>query len=151
MRKFSPYLISPFLCTLSQRYQLRLAAFFFPNNMERSKKTATLLVIFAPQQKKQKDKKRYNFMTESLLSSNASNRFKFIVAPTRGKILWPPSQKSHYDSYLQENQELQTACSRKLYQVSLKSGQFTGSNGATFTGSNGVNTYLHLIKLHIVY
>ena len=45
-------------------------------------------------------------MIESLLSSNASNRFKSIVAPTRGKILWPPSQKSHYDSYLQENQEL---------------------------------------------
>ena len=43
-------------------------------------------------------------MIESLLSSNISNRFKFIVTPTRGKNLWSPSQKWNYDSYVQENQ-----------------------------------------------
>ena len=45
-------------------------------------------------------------MTESLLASNTSNRFKFIVTPTRGEHLWPLSQKLNYDSYLQENQGL---------------------------------------------
>ena len=54
-----------------------------------------VLIIFAPQQKKQqKDKKkRYSLMIESLLSSNTSNYFKFIVTPTRRKNLWSPSQK----------------------------------------------------------
>ena len=47
-------------------------------------------------------------MIESLLSSNTSNRFKFIVTPTRWKNLGLPSQKWNYDSYLQENQGLQT-------------------------------------------
>ena len=66
-----------------------------------------VLVIFAPQQKKsKKTKRRYKLMIESLLSSNTSNRFKFIVTPTRGKNLGPPSQKWNYDSYLQENQGL---------------------------------------------
>ena len=32
-------------------------------------------------------------MTESLLPSNTSNRFKFIVTSTRGKNLRPPSHK----------------------------------------------------------
>ena len=38
-------------------------------------------------------------MIESLLSSNTSNRYKFIMTPTRSKNLWPPSQKCNYDSY----------------------------------------------------
>ena len=42
-------------------------------------------------------------MIESLLSSNWSNLFKFIVALTRGKNLQPLLQKWNYDSYLQEN------------------------------------------------
>ena len=87
-------------------------------------------------------------MIESLLSSNTSNRFKFIVTPTRGKNLGPPSQKWNYDSYLQENQGLQTTCSCNLYQVSLKNGFFTGANGAMSV----VNIYyLYLIKPQIVY
>ena len=47
------------------------------------------LVIFPLQQKnkqkKKKKKNRYHLMTESLLSNNTSNRFKFIVTPSRGK------------------------------------------------------------------
>ena len=87
-------------------------------------------------------------MIESLLSSNTSNRFKFIMTPTRGKNLWSPSQKWNYQSQLQENQGLQTTCSCNLYQVGLKSGQFIGANGAT----SGVNIYyLHLVKPQIVY
>ena len=106
--KVSPYLTSSLLCILSWIYLLRLSALFFPNNMEGSKRTTTRLVIFALQQKKNtnKEKKRYNLMIESLLSSNTSNRYKFIMTPTRGKNLWPPSQKCNYDSYLQENQGL---------------------------------------------
>ena len=34
--------------------------------------------------------------------------FKFIMTPTRGKNLWPPSLKRDYDSYLQENPGLET-------------------------------------------
>ena len=139
---------------------LRLAAFFFPNNMEGSKRTATRIgnLCFSATAKKKKrkekkkqnkkTKKRYNPVIKSLLSSNISNRFKFTVTPTRGKNLWPPSQEWNYDSYLQENQGLQTTCSCNLYQVSLKSAQFTGAKGAT----SGVNIYyLHLIKPEIVY
>ena len=149
MRKVSPYLISSFFCTLSQRYLLRLAALFFPNNMEGSKRTTTRFGHLCSSTKKiKKAKKRYNLLTESLLSSNTSNRFKFIVTPTRGKNLGPPSQKWNYDSYLQENQGLQTTCSCNLYQVTLKSGQFTGAKGAT----SRVNIYYsHLIKPQIVY
>ena len=87
-------------------------------------------------------------MIESFLSNNTSNRNKFIMTSTRGKNLWSPSQKQNYDSYLQENQGLQTTCSSNLYQVSLKIGQFTGAEGAM----SGVNIYyLHLIKPQIVY
>ena len=87
-------------------------------------------------------------MIENLLSSNASNRFKVIVTPTRGKNLWPPSENWKYDSYFEENQGLQTTCSCNLYQVSLKSGQLTGAESAT----SKVNIYyLHLKKPQIVY
>ena len=87
-------------------------------------------------------------MVETLMSNNTSNHFKFIVTPTRGKNLWPPSQKWNYDSYIQETQGLQTTCSCNLYQVSLKSGQLTGAKGAT----SGVNIYhLHPLKPQIVY
>ena len=61
--------------------------------MEGSKGTILLLVlvIFALQQKESKKnetkQKRYNLMIESLLSNNTSNRFKFIMTPTPGKIL----------------------------------------------------------------
>ena len=41
IRKVSLYVFSLFLCTLSKRYLLRLAAPFFPNNMEGSKRTTT--------------------------------------------------------------------------------------------------------------
>ena len=151
MRKVSPYLISSFLCTLSQRYLLRLAALFFPNNMEGSKRTTTRFGHLHSSTKKSKKtkktqknkKKSYNVMMESFLSSNTSNRFKFIVTTTRGKNMLSLSQKWNYNSYLQENQVLQTTCSCNLYQVSLEGGQFTGAKGAT----SGVNIYyLHLIK-----
>ena len=99
MRKVSPYLISSFLCTLSQRYLLRLAAIFFPNNMEGSKRTTIRFGHLCSSTKKGKSqkKKKYNLMIESCLSSNASNRFKFIVTPTHGQNLLPPSQKWNYD------------------------------------------------------
>ena len=143
--------ISNFLiaCILSWIYLLQLSALFFPNNMEGSKRTTTRFGHLCSSTKKiKKAKKRYNLLTERLLSSNTSNRFKFIVTPTRGKNLGPPSQKWNYDSYLQENQGLQTTCSCNLYQVSLKNGQFTGAKG----GTSGVNIYyLDLIKPQIVY
>ena len=149
MRKVSPYLIYSLLCTLSQRYLLRIFALFFPNNMEGSKRTTTRFGHLCSSTKsKQKKKKRYNLMIENLLSNSTSNRFKFIMTPTRGKNLQPPSQKQNYDLYFQENQGLQTICSCKLYQVSLKSGQLTGAMDAI----SGVNIYyLHLIKPQIVY
>ena len=40
MRKVSPFLIFPLLCTLSYRYLLHLSAFFFPNNEIQSKNTS---------------------------------------------------------------------------------------------------------------
>ena len=90
MRRVSPYLISSFLCTLSQGYLFRLAAFFFPNNIEGSKRNTTRFGHRCFSKKKAKRKKRYNLMIERLLSGNTSNRFKFIVTPTRGKNLWSP-------------------------------------------------------------
>ena len=87
-------------------------------------------------------------MIEILFPNNTSNRCKFIMTPTRKKKMWPPLQKKDYDSYLQENQGLQTTCSCNLYQVSLKNGFFTGANGAMSV----VNIYyLYLIKPQIVY
>ena len=44
-------------------------------------------------------------MTESLLSNSRSDRFMFIMTPTRGENLWPPSQKQNDDSYLQEHKD----------------------------------------------
>ena len=150
MQKVSPYLISSFLCTLSQRYLLRLAALFFPNNMEGSKRTTTRFghLCSSTKKKSKKTKKIYSLMIESLLSSNTSNRFKFIVTPNRCKNLWPPSQKWNYDSYLQENQVLQTTCFCKLYRLSLKNRQFTGAKGPA---SGESIYYSHLIKPQIVY
>ena len=150
MQNVSPYLISSCLCTLSQRCLLRLSALFYPNNMEGSKRATTCFgrLCSSTKTKQKKTKKRYNLMTESLLSNNTSNRSKFTMTPTRGKNLWPPLQKWNYNSYLQENQGLQTTCSCNLYQVSLKTGQFTCAKGTT----SGINIYyLHLIKPQIVY
>ena len=95
IRKVSLYVFSLFLCTLSKRYLLRLAAPFFPNNMEGSKRTTTRFDHLCSSTKKiaKRQKKRYSLMIESLLSSNTSNYFKFIVTPTRRKNLWSPSQK----------------------------------------------------------
>ena len=148
MQKVSPYLISSFFYTLSWRYFLRLTALFSPINMKGSKRTTARFGHLCSSTKKSKKTKKNNLMIESLLSSNTSNRFKFNVTPTCEKNLWSPSQKWNYDSYLQENQGLQTTCSCKLYQVSLNSGQFTSVKGT----KAGVNIYyLHLINAQIVY
>ena len=148
MQKVSPYLFSSFFYTLSWRYFLRLTALFSPINMKGSKRTTARFGHLCSSTKKSKKTKKNNLMIESLLSSNTSNRFKFNVTPTCEKNLWSPSQKWNYDSYLQENQGLQTTCSCKLYQVSLKSGQFTSVKGT----KAGVNIYyLHLINAQIVY
>ena len=50
--------------------------------MEATKRT---IDIFPLQQKTSKKQKIYHPMTESLLSNNTSNRFKFIMTPIRGK------------------------------------------------------------------
>ena len=72
-------------------------------------------------------------MIKSFLSNNTSNRFKFIMTPTRRNNLWPLSQKGSDDSTFKKDP---FPCS--LCQVSLKSGQFTGdSKGAT----SAVNIY----------
>ena len=57
---------------------------FFHNNMEGSIGTITGIGHFSSSTKKQakkkkKKKNRYHLMTESLLSNNTSNRFKFIM------------------------------------------------------------------------
>ena len=61
MQKVSPYLISSFLCTLSQRYLLRLAVLFFPNIIKGSKSTATRFGHLCYSTKKSKKKKKYVF------------------------------------------------------------------------------------------
>ena len=88
MRKVSPYLVSLLLCTLFQRYLLRLSALFFHNDMEESKRTFTRFshLCSSTKNKQKKTKKRYNLITiESLLSNNKSNHYKSILTPTRGK------------------------------------------------------------------
>ena len=56
-------------------------------NMEGSKRTTTCIGhLYSSTKKQAKKQKRYNLMTESLMSNNTSNRFKFIMAPTREKI-----------------------------------------------------------------
>ena len=104
------FLISNFLVPLYFVLEilLRLAALFFPNNMEGSKRTTTRFRHLHSSTKKSKKtkkpqknkKKSYNVMMESFLSSNTSNRFKFIVTTTRGKNLLSLSQKWNYNSYL---------------------------------------------------
>ena len=89
--KVSPHLISRFSLLCLRDTCFDLLHFSFLIIWKDLRELVFVLVTFAPQQKKQKDKKRYNLMIESLLSSNTSNRFKFIVTPTRGKNLWPPS------------------------------------------------------------
>ena len=37
-------------------------------------------------------------MIESLFLNSTSNRYKFVMTPTRGKNLWPPLQKWNDDS-----------------------------------------------------
>ena len=51
--------------------------------MEGSKRTTTRIGHLSSSTKN-KTKKRYHFMTESLLSNNTSNHFKFIMTPTCG-------------------------------------------------------------------
>ena len=104
------FLISNFLVPLYFVLEilLRLAALFFPNKMEGSKRTTTRFGHLHSSTKKSKKtkkpqknkKKSYNVMMESFLSSNTSNRFKFIVTTTRGKNLLSLSQKWNYNSYL---------------------------------------------------
>ena len=112
--------------------------------MEGSKRTTSRFGHFALQQaKRQKDT-----MFDRKFVIKQYIKFKSIVTPTCEKNLWRPSQKWNYDSYLQENQGLQTTYSCNLYQVSLKSGQFAGVKDAT----SGVNIYCSdLIKPQIVY
>ena len=76
----------PLLCTLPKRYLLQLSVLFFPTNMEASKRTTTRIGRLCSSTKKQvkKQKKKYNFMIGSLL---------FIMTFTRGKNLWPLTQK----------------------------------------------------------
>ena len=117
MRKVSPYLISSLLCTLSQRYLLRLSALFFPNNIEGSKRTTTRFCHLCSSIKNKQRKKKVQPFDKKFVVNNTSNRHKFIKSPTRRKNLWPPSQKWNYDLYLQKNQGLQTTCSCNLYQA----------------------------------
>ena len=54
--------------------------------MEGSKRTTTRIGHLSSSTKKQaKKQKRYNFMTESLLTNNISNRFKLIILQICGK------------------------------------------------------------------
>ena len=65
-----------------------------------------------------KKSKRFNLMLKSLLSNNISNRFKFIMIPTRGTNMWRPSYKWTDDSYRRKNYGMYTT----WCQVSLKGG-----------------------------
>ena len=60
--------------------------------MEGSKRTTTRFGYIC-YSTKNKQKKRYNLITESLLLNSTSNRDKFIMTPTRGKNLRPPLQE----------------------------------------------------------
>ena len=53
--------------------------------MEGSKRTTTHIGHLSPSTKNKQNKNRYNFMTESMLSNNTLNCFKFIMNSTRGK------------------------------------------------------------------
>ena len=62
------------------------SSILFPINMDGSKRTTTHIANFSSSTKnKQKKQKRSNLITESLFSSNTSNRFEFIMTPTRGR------------------------------------------------------------------
>ena len=53
--------------------------------MEGSKKTIARIGHFSSSTKNKQKRKRYHLMTENVLSNNTSNRFKFIMTPTRRK------------------------------------------------------------------
>ena len=54
--------------------------------MAGSKRTTTCIGHLSSSTKKRtKKQKRYHLITEILFSNNTSNRFKFIMTPTRGK------------------------------------------------------------------
>ena len=58
MRKVSPFLISPLLCTLSERYLLRFLLFSFRIIWKDLRELLLVLVIFALKQKTSKTKKK---------------------------------------------------------------------------------------------
>ena len=82
----------------------RLSALFFIIIWKDLLELLLVLVIFPLQQKnkQKKRKKRYNLTTESLLSNNISDRFKFIKTPIRRKNLWPPWLKWNNDYLLKQ-------------------------------------------------
>ena len=53
--------------------------------MEESKRTTTRIGHLSSSRKNKQKTKKIHLMTEILLSNNTSNRFKFIMTPTRGK------------------------------------------------------------------
>ena len=116
-----------------------------------------VLVIFVLQQKKssKKTKKIQSYDSKFVvkpnctkLQQNTPNCFKIIMTSTRGNNMWPLTQNWNNDSYIQENQGVQTTCSYNLCCVSLKYGCVTcdskGAKAATF----GVNVHYssHRIK-----
>ena len=58
MGKVFPFIISSLLCTLSQKYLLRLSILFLSNNIEGSKRTTTRIGHFSSSTKNKQNKKQ---------------------------------------------------------------------------------------------
>ena len=89
--------------------------------MEGSKRTTPRTGhISSPTKNKQKNKKRYHFITESLLSNNTSNHFKLIMTSTRGKTCGLSRRNGTIT--LPSRKPRTVTCSCNLCHVSLTSG-----------------------------
>ena len=90
-------------------------------------------------------------MTESLLSNSRSDRFMFIMTPTRGENLWPPSQKQNDDSTFRNTRTVDNMLLKPMPSEPYKWVGYWDSKGAKSVTSR-VNIYcLHLIKPYIIY
>ena len=63
-------------------------------------------------------------MIESLFLNNTSNRYKFVMTPTRGKNLWPPLQKWNDDSTFRKTKDSREHALLNYTKWALKAGSY---------------------------
>lgn len=83
-RKVSLYLISPSLCTLSQRKLLQLSVLFFPNNTEGSERTTARIGNLCPSTK---NKQKTTTRATTILRNKVCCLKDYAINPWKNRIL----------------------------------------------------------------